>query len=222
MTTIHDRIETITKQAALDAGVDPDSDARRELASHLFDLAAARAVGREMTLADVEAAWLEFSPRAIHLLREDAAPAIEAAATGAPFVPIPRTASWRRRFAAYLLDVAAMVATVVISALVLIELMSETADPLEILVMIDLLILLVIMSVFEARRGATPGKQTFHLRTVDAQGRNPSWVRALIITVPKIFPPLLALDTILGLLTGVRDRRRLTERLTDLRVIQVN
>lgn len=214
MKEIRDHIDAITRRAAKDASVDPKGEPRRELASHLFDLASNRALGRPVTVDDVDAAWAELAPQAIYLLQEDDGQT-KAIALGA--------ASWIPRFAAYVADVAGLIvaaATIIVPLNYIPVVLPERGIVLFVGVMFAGLVFA--LTAFEVGRGATPGKLLLGLRTVDANGESPSWVRAWIITIPKVFPPLLVADVLLGVLTGLSARRRLTERIVNLSVIQVN
>lgn len=222
MNAIREYLDKLTKQAAREAGVEPTGEARQELVSHLFELAATRAMGRELTLADIDAAWVELAPKAVYLLTED--PNRAGTRTTATNAPGFRGGSWLRRFGAYLSDAVIVMGCFFVSALAVHEAWDfPQDDAVELLsIFIVLIILFLVMVMMEVRRGGTPGKLMFRLRTVNRKGEFPSFASAFIMTAPKFFPPLLVLDVLLGLVTGFRDRARLTERLGQVRVITIS
>lgn len=70
----------------------------------------------------------------------------------------------------------------------------------------------LIFAAFEATRGQTPGKIVMGLRTATTAGGPVSWKQAIVRNLVKGFPPLAALDAIIGYLAFGDRKERVSDR----------
>ena len=168
-----------------------------------------------------------FCPKCGAAVGQAAAPA------GAPLSGIDALAKvpaaqsyWIKRFFAFVVD--AIIAGVIIAILVLALVVpavftSKTVGVVSIFagffaVIVGLFIFLYFI-VAEVTRGATIGKQVFHLRVVGPKGGNPTVVESLVRNISKIYRLLLLLDIVVGLATSKKYTQKFSDSLVGTLVV---
>jgi uncharacterized RDD family membrane protein YckC len=73
--------------------------------------------------------------------------------------------------------------------------------------------------VAEVTRGATIGKQVFHLKVVGPNGGNPNVVESLVRNISKIYWLLLLLDVIVGLATSKQYTQKFSDKMVGTSVV---
>lgn len=206
----HEFVNGILGQSALPP--EQRSSLHWEILSHLHEAAERRVEargGQSITLADLQATVQELGGPT----------KIGAAFLENRVVAMPRAGFWRRA-GAYLVDAALAGAAAGIYFTVL-----DFMFPFGRFILDDLsgLAFLALcysyLVLMEVRYGQTVGKMVFKLRTVRTDGRPVNYREAMIRNVAKVFPPLLAVDTLLYLVAFYKDDQRASDRLAETIVV---
>ncbi|RLI10422.1 hypothetical protein DRO42_01305 [Candidatus Bathyarchaeota archaeon] len=76
-------------------------------------------------------------------------------------------------------------------------------------------------TLIEGGYGASIGKQFMGLKVVDAEGNPPSFMKALIRNISKVYWALLLLDILIGLLSRFDPRQKYTDQIAGTKVISL-
>ena len=132
--------------------------------------------------------------------------------------PEQRPAEWSTRAGAWLIDVVVLAAVVgVLGDLLGLGPGIVDLNPLD--VGRHSILLFAYWTLFESTPGQSPGKLALDLAVVDADGRPPGLAASAVQSFGKAF--LLPLDVLIGLLAMPGEGRRLFNRLSDTRVIEL-
>lgn len=76
-------------------------------------------------------------------------------------------------------------------------------------------------TLIEGGYGASIGKQIMGLKVVDAEGENPSFTKALVRNISKVYWALLLLDIFIGLLSRFDPRQKYTDQIAGTKVVSL-
>lgn len=180
-------------------------DARDELVSHLYDAAKANAGSGPPTAAHAQAAIAQLGG--------------DAGAEATFFAPrrgsLP-TATFGRRAAAYVVDLALFAILVMPVAIVVMFLtFTWLLGPIAVALLGG-----AVFGYVEHRWGRTPGKALFGLRPVGPGGRPLTFKEGFLRNLTKAAPPILLADYVIGALIDKGQHLRLCDRLAGTRVVR--
>jgi len=127
---------------------------------------------------------------------------------------------WTKRLLAFVIDVIIVVIILVVAAaliaiptLVLSGTAALTSLFAGVFPIAAGLIIFLYFIVAEVTRGATIGKQIFHLKVVGPSGGNPTFVQSLVRNLSKIYWILLLIDVVVGLATSKQYNQKFSDHL---------
>jgi uncharacterized RDD family membrane protein YckC len=133
---------------------------------------------------------------------------------------------WVRRLLAFVIDVIIVVIILVVVAVAVAIpafALSGTAGLVSLFAGVFSIAAGVIIFLYfiiaEVTRGATIGKQVFHLKVVGPNGGNPTVIESLVRNISKIYWLLLLLDVIVGLATSKQYTQKFSDKLVGTSVV---